>query len=82
MRALCSELVGQSAAEDFGGEIVSDLSAKRASSQNPGIRHGPHRCRDILAALLAADGEIALPVFRKVKHEGSIGEQKAKLQID
>ena len=58
---------------------MPDLSAERTPGRNPGIRHGAHRRRDILTALLAADGEIALPAFRKIEHEGSIGEQKAKI---
>jgi ribonuclease HI len=52
------------------GPFVSDLSAERTPGHNPGIRHGTHRCRDILTALLAADGEVASPAFRKVEHKG------------
>jgi hypothetical protein len=65
-----AEFVGKYAAKDFGGEIVPDLSAKRTPNHNPRIRHGAHRCRDILTALLAADGEVALTSFRNVEHEG------------
>ena len=51
---------------------MSDLSAKRTPGHNPGIRYGAHRRRDILTALLAADGEVALPRRRRRRLSGRL----------
>ena len=48
---------------------MSDLSAKRTPSHNQRIWHCAYRRRDILAALLAANCEVALPAFREIEHE-------------
>ena len=66
------------ALKDLGWEIVSDLPAERTPCHNPGIRHGADRRRDILTALFTADGEVALPAFRKVEHEGQYRRRKGE----
>lgn len=48
---------------------MSYFSAERTPSHYPGIRHGAHRCWDILTALLTTDGEVALPALWKVEHK-------------
>jgi hypothetical protein len=55
---------------------VSDLFAERTPSHNPGIRHGAHRRRDILTALLAANREVAFAGFWKIEHEGEYRRTK------
>lgn len=57
---------------------MSDLPAERTPCHNPGIRHGADRRRDILTALFTADGEIALPTFREVEHEGQYRRTKGE----
>lgn len=58
---------------------MSDLCAERTSSHNPGIRHGAHRRRDILATFLAANREVALPGFWKIEHEGEYRRTKGEI---
>jgi len=60
---------------------VPDLSTERTTSHNPGIRHGADRRWDILTALLAADGEVAPPAFRKVEHKGKYRRRKDENSI-
>jgi len=60
--------VRELASKDFGGKIVPFLSAKRTLRGNPGIRHSPDGCRNVLAALLATDGEVAAPGFGEIEH--------------
>jgi hypothetical protein len=55
--------------ENLGWKVVSLLSAQRALSGNPRIRHGAYRSRDVFTARLAADREGAVPSLRKVEHE-------------
>jgi len=55
--------------ENLRWKVVPLLSAERALSGNPRIRHGAYRGRDVLTALLAADREVAKPSLRKVEHE-------------
>jgi hypothetical protein len=55
--------------ENLRWKVVPLLSAERALSGNPRIRHGAYRGRDVLTALLAADREVAVPSLRKVEHE-------------
>jgi len=60
--------VRELASKNLGRKIVSLLSAKRTLRGNPGIRHSPNRCRNVLDALLATDGEVAAPVFGEIEH--------------
>lgn len=57
---------------------MSDLSAEWTTRHNPGIRHGFDRRRDILAALLASDGEVARLGFSEIEHEGEYGRTKGE----
>ena len=56
------------ASKDLGGKIVPFLSAKRTLRGNPRIRHGANWRRNVLAALLATDGEVAAPGFGEIEH--------------
>jgi hypothetical protein len=60
--------VRELASKNLGGKIVSPLSAKRTLRGNPGIRHSSNRCRNVLAALLATDDEVAATGFREIEH--------------
>lgn len=66
--------------KNLGREVAPLISAERTSSHNPGIRHGAHRRWDIFTAFLAADREVALPGFRKIKHEREYRRTKGESQ--
>lgn len=69
--------MGEASSEDFGRKVGSTLTTQWTLRNDPGIRHGTHRRRDILTAFLAADGEVALPEveherqYRRIKGENS-----------
>jgi len=76
-----AQFVREIAAEDLEWKVAFRLSAERAPGSNPVVRYGAYWGRDVLTALLAADGEVAPPSLRKVEHEGQYGEQRTKLQL-
>jgi hypothetical protein len=51
--------VREAALEDFGREIGSALSAERAISHDPGVRHGHDRGGNVLTATFALHGVVA-----------------------
>jgi len=73
--------VREFASKDFGGKIVPLFAAERTPGHNPCIRHGADRRWDVLTALLAADGEIAPPSFRKVEHKEQYRRTKDETSI-
>ena len=56
------------ASKNLRWEVVPLLSAKRTLCSNPGIRHGANWRRNVLAALLATDGEVAATGFGEIEH--------------
>ena len=56
------------ASKDLRWKIAPLLAAKRTPCGNPGIRHGANWRRDVLAALLAVDGEVAAMGFGEIEH--------------
>ena len=64
-----TKFVREISLENLGWKVVPLLSAERALCGNPRIWNSAYRSRDVLAALLAADREIAMPSLRKVEHE-------------
>jgi len=63
-----TKFVRELASKDLRRKIAPLLSAKRTLRGNPRIRHGPNRCRNVLAALLATDDEVAATGFREIEH--------------
>jgi hypothetical protein len=62
--------------KNLGGKIVPLLSAKRTLRGNPSIRHRANRRRNVLAALLAMDGEVAATGFGEIEHEEECRRRK------
>lgn len=56
---LLAEPVRQTSMEDVRRQVASPLPAERTIGDDPGVRHRLHRCRDVLAAALAADRVVA-----------------------
>jgi hypothetical protein len=71
-------IVRKPAPKDFLKEISTCLKAKRAGFNNPVIRHRLDAGGDVLPAALAFDDEVAESGIWPLKHEISIGEEKAK----
>jgi hypothetical protein len=70
--------VRELASKDLGGKIVPLLSAKRTLCGDPGIRHRANRRRDVLAALLATDREVAAPGFGEIEHREEYRRTKSE----
>ena len=68
-RRFGTKSVREFALKNLGRKVVSLLSTQRTLRGNPRIRHGAYWSRDVLTALLAADGEVAMPSLREVEHE-------------
>ena len=66
--------MGKAAPENLRRKVRSALTAERALGDDPAIRHGHDRCWYVLAAALAANGEVADSCLRQLPHRISIGE--------
>lgn len=66
----------QPAPEYLRGQVAAFLTAQWALGNDPGIRHGADRGRDVLMASLAADSEVTETDLRHSEHEESIGGLK------
>jgi len=70
--------VREFASKDLGRKIAPLLAAKRTLGGNPGIRHSPNWRRNVLAALLATDGEVAAPGFGEIEHREEYRRRKSE----
>ena len=78
-RPFPDQIIGQPPLKQLAGEVIPACPAKRANRDEVLIGHGFHRGRDIAPALLAADHVIPDPFLGRLKHEKSLGEQKANI---
>lgn len=65
--------------ENLCGQVAPSLTAQRAFSHDPRIRHGLNRGRDVLSASFTTDDGVGMPRLGQVPHGNSIGEEKAKI---
>ena len=70
--------MGEATSEDLGRKVGSTLPTQRTFGNDPGVRHGAHRRRNVFTARLAANREVALRAFRKTEHEGEYRRTKGE----
>ncbi len=73
----CRVFVGDSAAEDFLGEVAAGFHAEGAGFDDPVIGYGLDAGGEVFAAALAGDDEVVEGRIWPLEHVPSIGEEKA-----
>src|ERR1700722_14990074 len=76
---LFAESTRQPPTEDVRRQIASSHPAERTIGDDPGVRHGLHWGRDVLAAALAADRIVANADAGRFHMRPSIGEKRRNL---